>query len=138
MTQLEEQFRIRRIVTRITDNSGLRLDPERAILSEWEDHLGQKVVQCAIDIVTQETPIIHFPRDWWQHFKLRWFPKWAQKKTPIKMIEVIAVHKFPELQPPQLGREFVTLRFMEYDDYLRMLDERKITSEDVDMCECWG
>lgn len=23
------------------------------------------------------------PRDWWEHFKLRWFPRWALKRWPV-------------------------------------------------------
>lgn len=28
---------------------------------------------------------ISYPQDWWQHFKQRWFPKWAKDKWPVIM-----------------------------------------------------
>jgi hypothetical protein len=33
---------------------------------------------------------ISYPKDWWQAFKDRWFPKWLKWKYPIKL----SVHKF--------------------------------------------
>ena len=26
---------------------------------------------------------VKYPRDWWQHFKLRWFPIWLKKRYPV-------------------------------------------------------
>lgn len=27
---------------------------------------------------------VNYPADWWQHFKLRWFPKWLTRKYPVE------------------------------------------------------
>jgi len=32
----------------------------------------------------QDEYVISWPENWWEHFKDRWFPKWAKKKWPIK------------------------------------------------------
>jgi len=29
---------------------------------------------------------VEWPADWWEHFKKRWFPRWAIRKWPVKMI----------------------------------------------------
>lgn len=44
------------------------------IFDSWQDEL---MVNLVIRIR------IHYPRDWWQSFKQRWFPEWALKHWPV-------------------------------------------------------
>lgn len=47
------------------------------------------MVRCVVWAEDQAVQRVDFswPQDWWQHFKQRWFPKWATKKWPVKMEE---------------------------------------------------
>jgi hypothetical protein len=76
---------------------------------------GVRLVRGILDILTYEEEIYRYPSDWWQAFKERWFPKWLLKQFPVKKAEVWAVHKFPELAPPDgfLGKEFVHLKIIQ-------------------------
>lgn len=49
---------------------------------------------------------VTYPADWWQHFKQRWFPRWALNRWPVRLAEVTvhASELFPELKPPFRGR----------------------------------
>ena len=33
----------------------------------------------------RETWKCEWPADWWQHFKKRWFPRWALRRWPVRM-----------------------------------------------------
>lgn len=43
----------------------------------------QRVASKKLDVKT-----VRFPSDWWQAFKRRFFPAWAQLKWPVKYTEV--------------------------------------------------
>ena len=40
---------------------------------------------------------VSYPSTWWQHFKQRWFPKWALAKWPVRKTEVTRTHRFKTL-----------------------------------------
>jgi len=86
-----------------------------------------EAVELILDIATQEEPIQEIPASLWQHFKLRWFPRWLKRKFPPKMVWVVAVHTFPELAIPPLGREYVSLKIVDSDKLIKELegDEKK-------------
>jgi hypothetical protein len=48
---------------------------------------------------------IAWPKDWWQAFKLRWFPKWVLTRWPViyehHHVEVNVI--YPEYRPEILG-----------------------------------
>lgn len=37
--------------------------------------------------IQNETAIltVEYPATWWQHFKQRWFPRWARRRWPVRM-----------------------------------------------------
>lgn len=59
---------------------------------------------CYCRKITYIETIYHVePWDWWEHFKLRWFPKWWLKRYPIKqkqnrkIIEFNLTQCFPDI-----------------------------------------
>ena len=44
---------------------------------------------------------LELPADWWQDFKLRWFPKWALARWPARMRRLNVTALFPEFQAPE-------------------------------------
>lgn len=81
-----------------------------------------EAVEVMLDIATQEELIREIPKDWWQHFKLRWYPCWLKRKFPVKMAWVGAIRKFPEIQVPPLGREYVHLVVVDSDKLVKRLE----------------
>ena len=96
---------------------------------KWDylEHEGQKVIRAMLQIATQEEELCSYPADWWAAFKLRWFPVWLLKRYPAKEVQVMAVHKFPELNPPEsvLGREFVHLKTIDMDKVQKKLEREE-------------
>lgn len=45
--------------------------------------------------------IIRYPMNWWQHFKQRWFPKWALKRWPVRQVThtITGSALFPYFKP---------------------------------------
>ena len=69
---------------------------------------GKVVIRAVAKIATLEDMLCAYPKDWWQAFKDRWFPKWLKRHYPVETNDVWAVHKFPDLGTP-LGRERIHL-----------------------------
>ena len=84
-----------------------------------------EAVDLILNVATLEEPIQEIPADWFQHFKLRWFPRWLKRKFPAKMVWVVAIHKFPELQIPPLGREYVHLKVVDQDKLMKELERNE-------------
>ena len=82
-----------------------------------------EAVDVILDLATINEPIREIPFDWWAHFKLRWFPKWLKRKFPPRMVWVVAVHRFPELQVPDLGREYISLKTIDPDKLVKEIDQ---------------
>ena len=120
------EFKIKRIVTQALVDKALLMNPDRFKLTETDvlEYYDAKMVRWLVDIATQEEPLFRHPTRlnckglWWQYFKQRWFPDWLLRKFPVKDEEIIAVHKFPELNIPDqtLGREFVNLRIVDPEE----------------------
>jgi len=96
------------------DDFAIILGGDRIKWSYLED-TGRTMIRGIMRVATQEEPLCKYPADWWQHVKERWFRKWMLRRWPVKYEEVIAMHKFPELDPPAgvLGREFVHLEIVD-------------------------
>lgn len=47
--------------------------------------------------------IIEYPKDWYQWFKQRWFPKWLLRRYPILKIRHVIKHK---IAYPKLAKDF--------------------------------
>ena len=57
--------------------------------------------------------ILQVPANWWEHFKQRWFPKWALKRWPVLFVTYDAVTYLPQvpIPDPKMGAvEFAVLR----------------------------
>ena len=71
------------------------------------------VFRAVVVVATMEDPLMQIPADWWQGVKERWFPYWLKKRFPVRYAQIVAVHKFPELDVPStLGKEFVHLEIV--------------------------
>lgn len=46
--------------------------------------VGDLVLQLRACVAGERISEINYPSDWWQAFKQRWFPVWAQKRWPVK------------------------------------------------------
>jgi len=64
---------------------------------------------------TWNCPMLHratidTPKDWWEHLKERWFPKWALKKWPVRYEKYEIWEAFPEVaMPPDHARQTVLI-----------------------------
>ncbi len=88
------------------------LDGGRAL----RDHASSDLImRCVSEMAGRKTTIskrqeIAVPTDWWQHFKARWFPRWALARWPVKqtvhvlLLEAKASALFPEVEPFQAHR----------------------------------
>jgi hypothetical protein len=47
--------------------------------------------------------VVEWPKDWREHFKQRWFPKWAVKRWPVKMAQkvIVASEYYPMISAPR-------------------------------------
>jgi hypothetical protein len=73
-----------------------------------QERIGPDLLLRMVSMVWADEPkqvAVEFPADWWQHFKQRWFPKWALKRWPVKMARKVmeAQHYYPQL--PQTAPE---------------------------------
>ena len=53
-----------------------------------EQHNAQyraKTFQMMLSALTKPYESISYPADWWQSFKLRWLPRWAKDRWPVRM-----------------------------------------------------
>ena len=125
MTEEEYEFKLKRLVAQTVIDSALLMNADRFERVEINlDDCDARLVRWLVDIATQEEPLFRHPTKlnckglWWQYFKQRWFPDWLLRKFPVKEEEIIAVHKFPELNIPEqaLGREFVHLRIVKPEE----------------------
>ena len=57
--------------------------------ADWrlETDIFQSTIVSVVTFVWAEQPksiTVKWPRDWWQHLKHHWFPKWALSRWPVK------------------------------------------------------
>jgi len=119
------------------DEFGILFPDGRINWSYLEDK-GQVVIMGVLDIACQEEPIHHHYGGklyninvWWQKFKAKHMPRWFIRRFPVNEVTIVAVHKFPELDPPAsvLGREFVHLRTVDMWRVQDKLDKEKEKDE---------
>jgi hypothetical protein len=66
--------------------STIRMQLRRAVDSAFSDlelFLSGKAPQKSY-ITTYRCNPVAVPKDWWQHFKQRWFPGWALRRWPVQ------------------------------------------------------
>jgi hypothetical protein len=115
-------FKSRKIITQVLLDHALDVAPERVQVRIVEHEIG-RLVQGLITVATQEEEVYEHPEDWWQSFKERWFPEWLKKRYPVRMNQVWAIHKFPELNIPMdlPLREFIHFRVVNDKKLERLL-----------------
>ena len=86
------------------------LEPTRSATQDgYELRLRQDVLVSPNESVT-----VHYPEDWWQAFKARWFPRWMLRRWPAKWVR-ISIDKYavyPEFKPPKA--KFLKLDVIEH------------------------
>lgn len=86
---------------------------------EWELRLRQ-------DVLATDPEVLEFshPTDWWQAFKARWFPRWALRRWPARMvshrIEKMAI--YPEIPIPHGTGHYACIPLLR--DYQREWSDR--------------
>ena len=115
-------FKVKQLVIQKLVESGLNMDYHR-----FNQQVNEPMVQWLVKVLVQEETLAKYPSDWWQALKERWFKPWMLRRWPVRYTEVLAVHKFPELNPPDevLGREFVTLKLVDEDKLAKIGEEKK-------------
>lgn len=62
---------------------------------------GELVICIRQAVATQplRCEVVEFPRDWWQAFRQRWFPRWALVRWPVRLcrVELRADAVYPEI-----------------------------------------
>ena len=53
------------------------------------------------EVHEQELKVESVPADWWQHFKLRWFPRWAVRRWPVQARRIVTIIKHCHVCPHQ-------------------------------------
>lgn len=119
----EITLRVRRLVAEARLSPTQMRALKRVDLQSFLTKQSVELIRAVLDLACLEEPIQEIPADWWQHFKLRWFPKWLKRRFPVKMEWIAAIHKFPELDVPPLGREYLHLRVVDSDKLIRKLEE---------------
>lgn len=81
-------------------NSHALSERQRQLLTKCDFEQNFNQILCALVIsvdtyihgIEKERFRFHreYPKDWWQAFKERWFPKWALRRWPVEM-EVIDI-----------------------------------------------
>ncbi len=130
MPEEDFTFRMRKLTAVLTIDRGLKIDPKRVqfeILSEHDMATGQRLISALLNVATQEETIAEVPDTWFDHLKQdicqsQWWmkhgskvPRFIKNKLAWKSKWVVAVHKFPELDPPEsvLGHEYVHLKVVD-------------------------
>ncbi len=67
--------------------------------------LHRMVIELMRHYPKQQGPVVKVPRDWWQHIRERFWPKWAKKRWPVRYREYQAELHFPHSRhyPAELG-----------------------------------
>lgn len=54
-------------------------------MKAWRHEVTHQLITELVGIVAmwREERMLKVPANWWQHFKQRWFPKWALRRWPV-------------------------------------------------------
>ena len=107
----EYQMQIKRHIVEMGHGKGINISPERITIEELEN-----LIRVVIDVATQEDMVHKYPANWKQAVKERFFPKWLKKYYPVQYAFVWAIHKYPEVAIPDLGKEFVSFKILNTDN----------------------
>lgn len=48
-------------------------------------------------VAASKEKVIVMAKDWWEHFKLRWFPQWAKNLWPVRYTVIKVREVFPDI-----------------------------------------
>lgn len=87
------------------------LSPLKTDSDKYFDELSKDIIyRTKVFIWQQELDkkTIKYPKDWWEAFKERWFPRWLKKRYPIKCQYYVFEPKyyFPKLTLPDEDHVF--------------------------------
>lgn len=137
----EYQFKMQRYAQIISlGKHGVRIGAERFKFDDKIDQAGQHLVRLILDVATQEEPLVKVPANWFESLKEAlvrrwnwglagiWFGRFVRRWWPVRYIEYIAMHKFPEVAVPEdvLGREFVHLKVVDVEELEDVAKEKEI------------
>jgi hypothetical protein len=80
-------------------------------------------IRCLIYGEELDSHKFYYPADWWQAFRVRWFPKWWLRRWPPKYREIDCHWKvlYPDFVPA-LPNEKQTFRFSQCQTDLAKID----------------
>lgn len=88
---------------------------------EFESYVNELTNNLILS-VTNKAPyydleILQVPKDWKEHFKERWFPKYLLKKFPIKYKEYRVTAYYRKVKLPEYHPEIVIRRMGDESDF---------------------
>lgn len=108
-------------IAAVLKKSKLKLPTAQVSVRDLGSKVGYGLVgfmaQEQMGVVHKEILWIKTPKDWWQHLKLRFAPRWAKKRWPVQWEEATmeasfsAAVLYPDLpwRPGDLGRRFAVV-----------------------------
>lgn len=94
------KYRLGKCIAMTREMAGLVIDGDEILAEQWD---GTIIREIRAHLMAQNVGTFAYPADWWQAFKLRWFPKWARRRWPAKMSHIKVLALFPEYVPPPSG-----------------------------------
>jgi len=67
------------------------------LTSKYDDILQALVLELRAYLASERLSGIKYPKDWWQAFKERWFPKWLLKRYPVQYHEAHVRAFYPKI-----------------------------------------
>ena len=71
-----------------------------SLYTRFDPSQRQYLMQMMMNSLTVPYHDIEYPADWYQAFKQRWFPRWALKRTPVRMTKVHLARFCPHVAVP--------------------------------------
>ncbi len=105
-------FKLKKLAVEMALSEGFSPSAAKRISLETKG----KAIKAAFVVATQEDELAKIPDSLWQHIKQCWFPRWLLRMFPVQYAELWVTHKFPDLDVPPLGREFVSLKLLRFKD----------------------
>ena len=73
------------------------------------NHLSQDyIARIQVLIWSEKITTIAYPKDWWEAFRSRWFPKWVLSRWPVEYVKFDVRAIYPEYRAaPGLGPNMI-------------------------------
>ena len=74
-------------------------------ISHTADIVSDQIIgRIRYSLAGQEGREIKFPKDWWEAFKERWFPKWLRRKYPVVYRFYQGITLYPDYVLPEMRK----------------------------------